>query len=159
MIKNEILLTNENYITFVNTKNKSKKISHEWYANYEKLKKYVNDENVIEFKHKQDPQLYYWILKEKHDSKNGLMCKQKKILLQQLGFMFNYKKYYLKQEQKWNETYQKLQKYIKIENKLPTLNTDNFLYNWIRRQKKTHAKGTLKQKRKMLLFKLGIINL
>ena len=69
MIKNEILLTNENYITFVNTKNKSKKISHEWYANYEKLKKYVNDENVIEFKHKQDPQLYYWILKEKHDSK------------------------------------------------------------------------------------------
>ena len=55
------------------------------------------------------------------------------------------------------ENYSKLRKYIdKNQNKLPSYNTDEFLYQWIYKQKNCYNKGKLSQEKIDLLKKLNV---
>jgi len=83
--------------------------------------------------------------------------------IQQIGFEEWYllrnkrslKKY---REDKWEENYNKLRKYIdENQNKLPSYNTDEFIYQWIYRQKNRYYKGKLSQERIDLLKQFNFV--
>jgi len=129
-----------------------------WEDNFSKLKRNINPDylpSVDEDKH-----FYYWLSNQYY--KNKKLSDEKTEKLRQIGFEEWYllrnkrslKKY---REDKWKENYNKLRKYIdENQNKLPSYNTDEFLYQWIYKQKNRYNKGKLSQEKIDLIKKLNV---
>ena len=57
----------------------------------------------------------------------------------------------------WEENFNELRNYLdENQNKLPSYNTDEFIYQWIYKQKNRYNKGKLSQERIDLLKQLNV---
>jgi hypothetical protein len=131
-----------------------------WEDNFIKLKRNINPDylpSVDEDKH-----FYYWLSNQYQYYINKKLSDEKIEKLKQIGFeewhllrnKRSLKKY---REDKWEENYNKLRKYIdENQNKLPSYNTDQFIYQWIFRQINKYHRGELSEYQISKLNQIGI---
>jgi hypothetical protein len=120
-----------------------------WLYNLNKCKIYMDtlkkrpssEDNNIEIK-----QIGQWLLRQENNFKlKHQLMSDKKIYLMFKNFMNDekYNVHFLTKNDKWNENYQNLIKYINENNEIPSYKNDKILYKWFTRQKGFLNNGTL----------------
>jgi len=131
-----------------------------WEDNFIKLKRNINPYYLPSIN--EDRHFYYWLFNQYQYYNNKILSDEKIEKLKQIGFeewhllrnKRSSKKY---REDKWEENYNKLRKYIdEDQNKLPSYNTDEFIYQWIFRQNYKYHRGELSEYQISKLNQIGM---
>ena len=149
-LKKEIMKNTIIYNKFTEFKEKYKKylLSYEenWNNNLEKVIKYINKNNKLPSNYDKDNNIQFlgrWLSTQKKNYKNIIGIMKNIIIYNQFkSFLEKYKKYFLSNEEIWNNTLTILIKYINDNNKLPSNKDKNkkiqILGSWFQTQKTTY---------------------
>ena len=114
-----------------------------WYNNLEKIKKYINENNKLPSSKSKDNNIKIlgaWIDNQKQNYENKIkIMKNEEIYNEWIIFINEYSKYFLNNNEIWENNLEKIKKYINENNKLPSSKSkDNdikFLSRWVEHQK------------------------
>jgi len=125
-----------------------------WENNFIKLKRSLDINPDYLPTIDEDKYYYNWLSTQYHYYKNIKLSDEKIEKLKQIGFEEWYSH---RKKSTWEENFNKLRNYLdENQNKLPSYNTDEFIYQWIFRQKYQYHRGELSEYQISKLSKLGL---
>lgn len=125
-------------------------LEHEWQEKYEQFKKLVEetgDPNIPT----SNQTLWRWSDKQRNANKKGALSDARKMLLDELGFIWD------PREREWQQKYQLLMEYVKENGSTNIPLSYPVLGNWVRVQRRNKNGNRLTEERKRLLDELGFI--
>jgi uncharacterized protein YbgA (DUF1722 family) len=128
-----------------------------WNKQYEKLVEFKRKHFhcVVPCKYKEDASLGRWVDNQRHFHSKNIIRLDRKVLLDELGFVWSVAK-----SAQWNKQYGKLVEFKrKHGNCLVSrkYQEDMSLGKWVDTQRQFHCKNKMRQDRKELLEKIGFV--
>jgi len=131
-----------------------------WNDSFEKLKSFINlhKKRPNTSKNKEEKKISCWLIANTSNYKNNqeaMKDEDKRTLWKE--FIEEYNEYLMNDDEKWNDSFEKIKSFIDLHKKLPSINKEEekYLYSWISNQKNNYKnnKSAMEDEDKRTLWK------